>query len=565
MLYMPLKIFLFLIGFWLLSTSQLYSQSLSLSAKGKTENETKIIDSLYYIKNFEDFASLEKEVIDIKEKLLKLGYIESELLSIEKKNDSSYIASYHLNHYYKTIKIYFGPSINRNILKLVSNTVKENYFETDFNTLEKTLQLLNSEISNQGDPFSTLQLSNIKKENEGTLYAELQITEQPQRTIDTIIIKGYDKFPKSYVKRYLKIRNKQLFNLKTIKEKMSDLEDLQFASQIKEPEVLFTKDSTLLYIYVEKTKSNAFDGFLGFGTNTETNKIEFDGYLNLNLVNNLNYGESFRLLYKSDESQQKTFDLKAKLPYLLGSPIGVELSLNIFKKDSSFVTVSQSGKLDYIISPKNSVSAGILSTTSTNLLDNNILSINDYKSSFYTLNYLHTKRQRYNLLFPINFQFDITVGFGNRTFDDIKESQNSLAINTFKIFNLNDSNSIFTQITSGYLKSDTYLENELLRFGGINSIRGFEENSLTANLFGVINTEYRYKVSNNLYIHSVIDAAYYENELFDKKGKLFGFGFGFGLLTKAGLFKLNYSSGKTENQSFKISDSKIHISLIAKF
>ena len=82
MLYMPLKIFLFLIGFWLLSTSQLYSQSLSLSAKGKTENETKIIDSLYYIKNFEDFASLEKEVIDIKEKLLKLGYIESELLSI---------------------------------------------------------------------------------------------------------------------------------------------------------------------------------------------------------------------------------------------------------------------------------------------------------------------------------------------------------------------------------------------------------------------------------------------------------------------------------------------------
>ena len=130
---------------------------------------------------------------------------------------------------------------------------------------------------------------------------------------------------------------------------------------------------------------------------------------------------------------------------------------------------------------------------------------------------------------------------------------------------MNDSNSIFTQITSGYLKSDTYLENELLRFGGINSIRGFEENSLTANLFGVINTEYRYKVSNNLYIHSVIDAAYYENELFDKKGKLFGFGFGFGLLTKAGLFKLNYSSGKTENQSFKISDSKIHISLIAKF
>ena len=164
----------------------------------------------------------------------------------------------------------------------------------------------------------------------------------------------------------------------------------------------------------------------------------------------------------------------------------IKWSLNIFKKDSSFVTVSQSGKLDYIISPKNSVSAGILSTTSTNLLDNNILSINDYKSSFYTLNYLHIKRQRYNLLFPINFQFDITTGFGNRTFDDIKESQNSLAINSFKIFNSSKKTQFIRSIRllsclyrSGFLykftsryffyawyklfKKNTYLWNKLYR------------------------------------------------------------------------------------------------------
>src|SRR5690606_12279770 len=99
----------------------------------------------------------------------------------------------------------------------------------------------------------------------------------------------------------------------------------------------------------------------------------------------------------------------------------------------------------------------------------------------------------------------------------------------------------------------------------INSIRGFEENSLLANLFSVINTEYRYRVSNSLYVHSVIDAAYLENKIFETQEKLFGFGFGFGLLTNAGLFKFNYTTGKTENQSFKLSDSKIHISLTALF
>ena len=63
----------------------------------------------------------------------------------------------------------------------------------------------------------------------------------------------------------------------------------------------------------------------------------------------------------------------------------------------------------------------------------------------------------------------------------------------------------------------------------------------------------------------MIDAAYFENDLTDTKNKLFGFGFGLGLLTKAGLFRLNYSSGKTEDIPFKISDSKIHVSLTANF
>jgi hypothetical protein len=363
----------------------------------------------------------------------------------------------------------------------------------------------------------------------------------------------------------LKIKQGQPFNLKTIQDKTSELENLQFANQIKTPEVLFTKDSTILYIYVEKQKSNAFDGFLGFGTNTETNKIEFDGYLNLNLINNLNYGESFRLLYKSDEGQQQTFDVKARLPYLFGSPIGTELGLNIFKRDSSFVTVAQSARLEYQIHPKHQVAIGINALTSTNLLDIGTPLIADFKSSFYTLNYLHLNAQKFDRLFPINFLFDITAGFGNRTFEGVDEPQTKFDLNTFKIFNLNDKNSVYVRLNTGVLVSDTYLENELLRFGGINSIRGFEENSLLADLFSVINTEYRYRVSNSLYVHSVIDAAYFENKLFDTQEKLFGFGFGFGLLTNAGLFKFNYTSGKSENQSFKFSDSKIHISLTAIF
>ena len=159
----------------------------------------------------------------------------------------------------------------------------------------------------------------------------------------------------------------------------------------------------------------------------------------------------------------------------------------------------------------------------------------------------------------------MSSGFGDRTNDLGNLKQSIYNLDTYKIFNLNNKNSIFTRLNGAILTSDDYLDNELFRFGGINSIRGFEENSLVANLYAVINTEYRYRLSNSLYVHSVIDAAYFENQLTNSKEKLFGFGFGLGLLTNSGLFRLNYSSGKTENRQFKLSDSKVHVSLTATF
>ena len=198
-------------------------------------------------------------------------------------------------------------------------------------------------------------------------------------------------------------------------------------------------------------------------------------------------------------------------------------------------------------------------------MDTNLTNVDDYKSTHYILNYSHQKAQNFDPLFPINFLFDFTAGFGKRTLNSTNESQRVFNLNSFKIFNLNLKNSIFVKVSGASLISNSYLENELFRFGGINSIRGFEENSLSADLFAVLNTEYRYRLNSSLYVHSVLDAAYFENKIISAKEKLFGFGFGFGLLTKAGLFKINYASGKFENQPFKFSDSKIHLSLNSTF
>lgn len=549
----------------LIFSNQCIAQSLNLNISGENEASTKIIDSIGYLKKFNNYNGLQSEMNLLKEKLTKQGYIDTTIETVSKPNDTLFNALFRLGKRVQKIRVYYDSSFNVALLKSNSNSNDKHFFELKITELETYLKSLNSRIAEQGDPFSTLQLINITKLTPELLTADLKIVSNEKRRIDKIIIKGYEKFPKSYLKHFMKLKTGKSFNLNAIKEKVELLNELRFASKIKDPEVLFTQDSTTLYIYVEKTKTNSFDGFLGFGTNENTNKIEFDGYLDLRLINNLNFGETLNLQYKSDEIDQQTFMVDADLPYLFSSPIGLQVGLNIFRKDSTFLNAKQYAKINYLINAQHKVGVGINTTTSTNLLENDTDILNDYKSNYYTLHYNYTKSQSYDPLFPINFWFDFSSGLGSRTNNLGKENQTVFTLDTYKIFNLNNKNSFYTRINSATLASDNYLDNELFRFGGINSIRGFEENSLVANLYGVLSTEYRYRLSTSLYVHSVLDAAYFENKLTDTKEKLFGFGFGLGLLTNAGLFRLNYSSGKTENRQFKLSDSKVHLSLTATF
>jgi hemolysin activation/secretion protein len=133
------------------------------------------------------------------------------------------------------------------------------------------------------------------------------------------------------------------------------------------------------------------------------------------------------------------------------------------------------------------------------------------------------------------------------------------------IFTLNQKNSIYLQNTTNVITSDGYLTNELFRFGGINSMRGFSENNIDASLVSVLNTEYRYLLNQQTYLHSIIDVGYFENKSIDQKEKLYSFGMGLGMTTKAGLLKFSIANGNIDGQAFKFSNSKIHLSLASQF
>ena len=538
-----------------------------LNFKAQDSISQSTIDSLDLNAKFINYLNLKKRADALHYSLETIGFIENELRSLQKKNDSTYIALYHLGPKYKSIQLFYSKKdFSKKELLQVSKKITDSYFTLPFNTIESSITKLNSLKTENGNAFARIKLENITKQKKGSLSANIVVVNGDARTIDSIIVKGYEKISKSHIKYYAGIKKGKKFNKSKLIEKSNILNSLGFVSVTKPPEILFKKDSTIVYLYLKKEKNNLFDGILGFANDEDSQKLIFNGYLNLELNNNLNFGEQFLLNYKADGKDQQNFRARLTLPYLFNTPFGLITELKIFKRDSTFSTSDQLIKVRYQINPTSKTYLGYKAYESSNLRkdNSNNIDVEDYTSKFLLAGLSYTKTQN-NILFPIKSKFHLDTEIGSKETKITTESQLRASLLFYYIFNLNYKNSIYLKNNTKAVNSDSYLINELFRFGGINSIRGFNENSIDASFYSILNSEYRYQFNQDIYIHSIIDFAYFENQIIALKQKLYSFGIGIGLQTSAGIIKFSIANGNAENQDFNFSNTKIHISISSKF
>ncbi len=525
------------------------------------------LDSLGFRSAFENYKALEEAIDSLSIRLQHYGFLEVRKRSITKVNDTTYTTHFELGNRWKYISLVFDEKeFSPDEFRKLGWKPEGTTVVLPLAQLERVLKKLSRLKSASGTPFASIQLTELKQLDSNFLIAKLELNAREQRTIDGWVIKGYEKFPVAFLRYYAGVKRGQLFRKEKLLKQNEVLDQLGFVKSIKAPEALFKKDSTLVYFYLEKTNHNLFDGILGFATNEETQKLEFNGYLNLELNNNLNFGEQLKINYKADGREQQNFSAAVQLPYLLKTPFGVGLELKIFKRDSTFSTTEQQARVYYQTSPQTRVYAGYKGYESSNLLDseNALASIEDFNANFFLVGGEFRVPQP-NRFFPVKSYLRIESEIGKRSTRSNEVDQLRLALNAHHIFNLNSQNSIFIGNSTGYLQSDGYFENDLFRFGGINSLRGFNENSIDASLYTVINSEYRYQFSQALYVNSLLDFGYFENEVFDQQEELYSFGFGLGLNTRSGILKLNIANGFAKNQNLDFGQTKVHLLFVTNF
>lgn len=571
MQYLKLKLSFYIFIFFVSLVCR--AQNFELKIIGINTKETQTIDSLNYTTKHPNIKSLTEENNNIIRKLQKRGFLETKLLENTKVNDSSYSYKLSLGNRIKYTYIYIG----RNNPFFDSSETKNDTIIIPYEETENYINQKISEAEKQGFALTKIKLENIQRKNM-IIYADLNFNSEKKRKVNSIIVNytnsnHTDYFPKGHLKQLNKKYINKTFNQETIQELYNDINNFEFVNQTKYPQILFTSDSTKIYTYLEKRKANTFDGYIGF-SNDENKKLNLNGYLDITLQNTLHAGERFSLYWKSDGNQQKNFNTKLEIPYIFKSSLGVKAQLNIFKQDSTFQNTKTAIDLGYYINYNTKLYLGYQSTESSDIQNTNNTSISDFKNSFITSNFDYTKTDPVNFLLPRKANINFILGFGKRNTNNQPETVSSSKqfytnLNFSYNFELNEKNFININSQNYFLKSKNYIVNELFRIGGIYSIRGFLENSLQANLFSSILTEYRYVVSKNLYINSILDYGIYQDLTKttnkDKIEKLTGIGAGVSLQTSNGILRINLTNNLSNDQNLKLYNSIINICYNVKF
>ena len=534
----------------LLSHTGTFAQAFSLKLTSLNKTEANILNKINYQKKHKDTIFLNLEINRLSEHLKNLGYFTNSIDSVKNK-DKEYVAFFNLGN--KIDNAIIRTSKESEIYLEKFNTT-ENTFSIPIEKLQTTLLKISTNLDSEGKSFSKVKLKNITIKSK-TLFADLVINPSKKRTINKVIIKGYDNFPKSYLKNYYNIKSTDIFNQEKILEISDASKNLDFVKEIKPPEILFTKDSTLLYMYLKKHKNNSFDGIIGFASK-ENGELLFNGNLEIQLNNILNTGEKFGLFWNSIGEEKQELKINTTIPYIFNSRFSPELTFSIYKQDSTFLNSKFDSRIGYHINSKIKLALTYNSEKSENLKENLSNNIETYSNYFLGVQLKYSVPKN-DFFLSNKFKLDINPSFGNRKTTYKTTDQIKLEASISYLWDLNLRSSIFIKNKTGYLNSDSYINNELFRIGGANSIRGFNEQSIFTNKYTFVNLEYRYLTSEKSYLYTITDLG--QIDLNSKNENLIGLGFGYLFNTNNSQINMSLSTGKTNQQETDLKSVKLTI------
>ena len=538
----------------LLAFNFVYSQQYILEFKNTTESEKKT-------KKYKSYKDLILAIEDTLVLIKKQGFYDAKVNSLIRKDSFNYEVILNKNQMVEYIEISNKSEFDENIVKIL-NKYTENGKLIRFKQIESVTKEITEILSEGGYPFGKVGFINYELVNPTTIKLEMEIQYGSKRNIDKVIVKGYENFPKNFIKNIFKPGKSNSLDVDKALSLANKIDKTGFARNIKDPEILFTKDSSSLYLYIDKIRRNIFDGFLSFDTDENSGRINIEGYAKINLINTFNGGEKINFDFRSQKNQDRSLNSDVYIPYVFGSPLNLKYGLNLIQKDSSYTSNENLIDIDMIFG---NIRSGLGLQTNKSTSEEAIENVENFKSKLINVFSEYIILDNSDQLIPELFKISLRYGSGLKEQSGEKTNFSKYSVELHRKFNLSSKFKLQSSITRRKINSKNLVNNELLRFGGYNSIRGYDENSIFTDGYTLLKTSLNYYLNDTIYIYTIFDLANYSNEILDLDEDIYSGGLGFSSRTENGIISISYSKGNSWGNSFNLKNAKINVIFVTFF
>ncbi|TXB65460.1 hypothetical protein FRY74_08535 [Vicingus serpentipes] len=571
----------FILFVLIFSTAQLFAQKIELKLvfSDSLIKPSKIISYNKIINQLE----LKTELTAIVNQLNSQAYLTATIDSVL-IDSTTYKAYIHLGKQYKWTYL-TTTNIDEEVLSKVGFRDKI-FMNRPFNNrqLYSFYERIITHYENNGFPFASLKMDSLGIYN-NTISANLNLSKNKFCLVDSVKIIGTATISDRYIQNYIRIKNGDYYNETLIKTISNRIKELPFVEEEQPFKMIFKENENELLLNLKKKKASRFNGVLGIQPDNNTGELRFTGDVKLNLVNSFKKGEEIDFNWRS--LQKSTQDLKAKFsyPFLFNTPFGLDFNFKLFKKDTTFIDVFNKIGIRYILKGNNYMSVFFQNKSSSLLSTSGFETLTvlpnfaDISTQLYGINFYYAKLD-YRLNPRKGYEIDTEGAIGTKKIKKNNALDESL-YNDIKLksnlYNVNLNASIYLPIRNrsvikigtqnGLTYNDNLFENELLRIGGLFTLRGFDEESIYTSSYTIQTIEYRFILEQNSYLYLFADGAYYENRKINSNisDTPYGFGAGMSFETKAGIFSISYALGKQFDNPMLFKNAKVHFGFVNYF
>lgn len=424
---------------------------------------------------------------------------------------------------------------------------------------------------NNGYPFAQAQLM---AELTGDSLIGFLMTIDPGKlvTYDSLIIRSKNPYNINYFKQYLNLKSGRMYSERSLRRIPSLVGDLAFVKLQRMPEVIFSEGKADVYLYLEDVRANRFDGIVGFQPDVETGRPVLTGDLSLELENALRRGEQMEFQWRRLQEQTQNLRLSASLPYLVNTRLGVWGGVELYRRDSTFTTSELDFALGYLLGA-NRYLRTFVERWSSSALRPGLNAIDNVSIRRYGLAWQFFRQD--DRLNPMRgYLVTAEIGAGQKDLTTViidepvttRHAQYSGVLRGSGWLPVTSRFSVVMRVNGGFKADSTLRLNEFYRIGGLNSLRGFDEEAIFARNFAIGTLELKYLLDRTSAFFLFYDQGWYDRTD-DGYFSDTPWGFGVGALigTENSTFRIYYALGREQNNPILVRNGKVHFGFINRF